>query len=72
MANAVRYFHCLAHIACRRKRKGFKMSNGGTSGAADHLFKEHGIKAQKSVMVEEKRSALTGTQKMKFFVMSAY
>jgi hypothetical protein len=36
------------------------MPNGGTSGAAEHLANKHGIRAQKTIMVEEKRTALVG------------
>lgn len=59
----VRYFYCMAHSTCRRAANKFKMSNGGTSGAADHLSTRHGIRAQKSVMVEEKRTALIGNHR---------
>ena len=46
------------------------MSLGCTSGPTDHLLTRHGIRAQKSVMVENTRAELLGkcTQTSPWFV----
>ena len=46
------------------------MSLGCTSGPTDHLLTRHGIRAQKSIMVEKARAELLGicTQTSQWFV----
>lgn len=54
-----RFFYCMAHSTCRKIKYKTKMSNGSTSSPAEHLAK-HGVRAQKTVMIEERRMVLVG------------
>ena len=55
-----KYFFCMANHACCVTKSKYKMSNGCTSGPTEHLLSRHGIRAQKSVMVENTRAQLLG------------
>jgi hypothetical protein len=51
---------CLANHACCTTRSKYKMSSGCTSGPTEHLLSRHGIRAQKTVMVENTKAQLLG------------
>ena len=55
-----KHFYCLANTACSSLNKKYKMSLGCTSGPTDHLLTRHGIRAQKSILVENTRAELLG------------
>ena len=47
--------------ACCATKNKYKMSNGCTSGPTDHLLSRHGVRALKSIMVENTRAELLGS-----------
>ena len=56
----VKHFYCLANGPCCYGKSKCKMSSGCTSGPSDHLRDRHGVRTQRSLMIENTKTELLG------------